>query len=284
MRDYRGFDLTFPPPDDELNIPERRNSTGSNPPLVVDGSTSKRRARTSKPNASSSATATPKLKIKFCGSATAVTMGLAEEKKNLRVRPPKKRHCNIVMPSVEELKRESMKYRRKIMADFDESDKKSSKTKSKKKKKKNKEVLVIEQNYGAPPPKLIIKFGKPGEVSERLTVDPTPRTQHDSDGRTEAPPPPPPPSSYNPLEEVDPLAIDPLEPSPVPPYPLPPNELSVVTVKPEPEVSALRKVRTSKTTPIRLKLSRCEEGYVMTGRNEVPQDSVPPPECPVPVR
>lgn len=164
------------------------------------------------------------------------------------------------------------------MADFDESDKKSSKTKSKKKKKKNKEVQVIEPKYGAPR-KLIIKFGKPGEASKMLTVDPTPRTQHDSDGRTEAPPPP-----FNPLDEVDPLAIDPLEPTPVPPDPLPPNELSVVTVESETDVSALRKVRTSKTTPIRLKLSRCEEGYVMAGRSETPQDSVPAPECPVPVR
>lgn len=184
------------------------------------------------------------------------------------------------MPSVEELKRESMKYRRQIMANFDESDKKSTKTKSKKKKKKNKDVQVIEQSYGAAP-KLIIKFGKPGEASETLTVDPTPRTQHESDGRTEAPPPPP---SFNILDEMDPLAIDPLQPCLAPPDPLPPSDLSVVTVEPGTDVSALKKVRTSETTPIRLKLSRCEEGYVMAGRNEAPQDSVPPSECPVPVR
>lgn len=274
----RGFELTFPPPEDDLSIPERRNSTSSNPPILLDGSTPKRRIRTSKPSGATVSSGAPKLKIKFCGSAAAVTMRPSEEKKNLRVRPPKKRHCNIVMPSVEELKRESMKYRRKIMADFDESDKKSSKTKSKKKKKKSKDVEMIEQSYGAPP-KLIIKFGKPGEESKRLTVNPTPRTQHESDGRTEAPPPP-----ANPVEDVDPLAIDPLEPAPVPPDPMPPSELSVVTVEPETDVSDLKKVRTSKTTPIRLKLSRCEEGYVMAGRNEGPQDSVPTPECPVPVR
>lgn len=167
------------------------------------------------------------------------------------------------------------------MADFVDNDKKSTKTKSKKKKKKNKDVKVIEQSYGAP--KLIIKFGKPGEASERLTVDPTPRTQHDSDGRTEAPPPP---ISATPTDESDPLAIDPLNLPPVPPDPLPPNELSVVTVEPETDVSALRKVRTSKITPIRLKLSRCEEGYVMAGGKESTPEAPPPPppESPLPVR
>lgn len=163
------------------------------------------------------------------------------------------------------------------MADFDENDKKSTKTKSKKKKKKIKDVKVIEPPYGAP--KLIIKFGKPGEASERLTVDPTPRTQHESDGRTEAPPPP-----EAPTEEKDPLAIDPSDLPPVPPDPLPPSELSVVTVEPETDVSALRKVRTSKTTPIRLKLSRCEEGYVMAGGKDETPDATTAPESPLPVR
>lgn len=201
---------------------------------------------------------------------------VVEEKKNLRVRPPKKRHCNMVTPSVEELKRESMKYRRKIMANF-EDDKKSSKTKSKKKKKKSKDVQVIGQSFDAP--KIIIKFGKPGEASERLTVDPTPRTQHDSDGRTEAPPP------FPTIDEVDPLAIDPLElPSEPPQDPLPPEEPPVVTVDTESDSSALRKVRTSKTTPIRLKLSRCEEGYMMAAGAESPPPEAPSADSPLPVR
>lgn len=40
-------------------------------------------------------------------------------------------------------------------------------------------------------------------------------------------------------------------------------------------VSELRKVRTAKTTPIRLKLKRCEEGYAMKTETspEKPKDS-----------
>lgn len=232
-RRNRGLDVSDE--EEPPATPERRASTGSN--------ASVRRAKVPKPP-----TPTPKLKIKL-GAIPQIDI----EKKVLRVRPPKKRHTSVVMPSVEELRRESMKYRRKIMADFGDD---QPKPKSKKKKKRK------SRDEAGPPPKLIIRFGG----SDRVTVNPTPtpRTQHDTDGRTDAPPPTP---------DEDPLAIAPTDaPPPPPPFPLP--------VVPVTDLSPLRNVRTSKSSPIRLKFARSEQGsYVMAPGPDTPAE-VPP----VPVR
>lgn len=180
------------------------------------------------------------------------------EKKNLRVRPPKKRPTPVpnVMPTVDELRRESMKYRRKIMADFDGDNKnhehERNKSKSKKKKRKS---WDDEAPPTGRPRKIVIRFGG----SDCMTVNPTPRTQHETDGRTEAPPPSQPP-------------------------PDPPPDSGGVSANPSDgpisDVPSDSKARTSKSSPIRLKFARSEEGsYVMA------QGTDKPAECPpVPVR
>lgn len=191
-----------------------------------------------------------KLKIKF-GDNPQVDV----EKKVLRVRPPKKRHTTVpnVMPTVDELRRESMKYRRKIMADFDDDkNQEHTKPKSKKKKRKSRD----EAPPSGPPPKIVIRFGG----SDKVTVNPTPRTQHETDGRTDAPPP----------------AADPL--------PAAPATCGAPVANPSDgpisDVPSDSKARTSKSSPIRLKFARSEEGsYVMA------QGTDKPAECPpVPVR
>lgn len=193
---------------------ERRNAGISNTP---DSSHPvKRRGRQARNNT----VTTPKLKIKIGGTSvepSVTTTSNNEEKKNLRERPPKKRLSNVLMPSVEELRRESMKYRKMVMAGFDEEDKKKSKeVVSGRKKKKMFDVSQIKVIADGAP-KLIIRFGKRSvdNKSEQTTVIPS-----------ESPPIAPPPSRTSECSELD-------------------------------------KVRTSKITPIRLKLSRCEEGYVM---------------------
>lgn len=138
-------------------------------------------------------TITPKLKIKIGEQPMVTTM---EEKRSLR--PPKKRICDtqndetnhLIAPTMEQLRRDSMKFRKKVFARFEEDALASSSisvtpstTKNKKKrrsspsvsrKKKpriNKEisqVQVIEAKQSTP--KLIIRFSKAApdeaEVSE----------------------------------------------------------------------------------------------------------------------
>lgn len=137
---------------------------------------------------------TPKLKIKIGGEQPMVTT--MEEKRSLR--PPKKRICDtqndeanhLIAPTVEQLRRDSMKYRKKVFARFEEDalaststpaipttsknkkKRRSSPSVSRKKKPRtNKEisqVQVIESKESTP--KLIIRFSKAApdeaEVSE----------------------------------------------------------------------------------------------------------------------
>lgn len=159
---------------------------------------------------------TPKLKIKIGGEQPMVTT--MEEKRSLR--PPKKRICDtqndetnhLIAPTMEQLRRDSMKFRKKVFARFEEDDalastslpatpiknkkkRRSSPSVSRKKKPRtNKEipqVQLIESKESTP--KLIIRFSK--------------------------------------------AAPD------------------------EAEVSAV--TQPQKATPIKLKISRCKEGYVM---------------------
>uniref|UniRef100_A0A8D8ZIB2 PHD finger protein rhinoceros n=3 Tax=Cacopsylla melanoneura TaxID=428564 RepID=A0A8D8ZIB2_9HEMI len=155
---------------------------------------------------------TPKLKIKI-GGQDGNSISVEDSSKNLRIRPPKKRITNPA-PShnnYEELKRENMKYRKKVMADFSEKDKPVTK----KKKRSSAHVELINDDHRAPP-KIIIRFG-PRDSSSRETTNISIHSSSES-----------------------------------------------IKSAPKPSsVSELRKVRTAKTTPIRLKLTRCEEGYAM---------------------
>lgn len=169
---------------------------------------------------------TPKLKIKIGGEQPMVTT--MEEKRSLR--PPKKRICDtqsdetnhLIAPTMEQLRRDSMKFRRKVYARFEEDalastsiaitptgsknrkKRRSSPSVSKKKKRRtNKDIsqVVIEAKESTP--KLIIRFSKaaPDEA-----------------------------------------------------------EVSAVT---EPQ----------KATPIKLKISKCKEGYVMKPSNQTTSDT-----------
>ncbi|XP_063698837.1 PHD finger protein rhinoceros [Culicoides brevitarsis] len=75
-------------------------------------------------------------------------------------RPPKKRHENMVNYSLEDLRRDSLNFRKQVYADYDKKDKVkekgSDKEKKKKKKDKKRKVEVIENNQ-----KFVLKIKKP---------------------------------------------------------------------------------------------------------------------------
>lgn len=143
-RELRQLDLTV----DEEGMPERRRSIGS-----TGSNESKRRGRPlGKP---------PKLKIKIGGNSVVSGPQRLDDKKD-RIRPPKKRLATIAQPSVEDLKRESMKFRKMVMADFGEEKKKKKDKSSKHKKRKGSEVQIV-SNEGTNPTKLIIRFNRKSE-------------------------------------------------------------------------------------------------------------------------
>lgn len=140
---------------------------------------------------------TPKIKIKIGGEQPMVTT--MEEKRSLR--PPKKRICDtqnddtnhLIAPTMEQLRRDSMKFRKKVFARFEEDalastsipiatvaknkkKRRSSPSVSRKKKPRtNKEisqVQVIEAKESTP--KLIIRFSKaaPDEAEVSAVTEP----------------------------------------------------------------------------------------------------------------
>lgn len=139
----------------ESEMPERRRSVCSNTSSNASNHlpADKRMTRTKQ------AQLTPTLKIKI-GSMDTL----------MEVRPPKKRLANLPIPSLEDLKRESMSYRKQIMGEFDEAEKvvkpkksKSSKgdresRKRKKEKKHNAEIISSDVTHNSQ--KLIIRIGK----------------------------------------------------------------------------------------------------------------------------
>lgn len=208
--------------------------------------THKRRGRAStKPNKSMTPM-TPKLKIKIGSN---VVQQVREEPLEFQFRPPKKRIiAPAPKPSLEDLRRESMKYRKMVMADFAEHEKtkKSKPTKSEKRKKKKdkkaEKLQVVNSESDSSAPKLIIKIKRPKEDAGSSSSSVALRAP--GNAAALAPEPPVDPFEYDP-SAPDPLAIDP------PSY-------SEAT-------SAMRKIRTAKVTPIRLKLARSAQGsaYVM---------------------
>ncbi|XP_044271530.1 PHD finger protein rhinoceros [Tribolium madens] len=160
-RELRQLDLSL----DEDGLLERRRSIGSigsNNSTTYDSSTNKRRGRPPRPSQQSSGT--PKIKIKIGNSI----VGKIDDKRD-RIRPPKKRLANINMPSVEDLKRESMKFRKLVMADFDEGKekrKKKDKSEKRKRKKSKPEVQIISSESQN---KLIIRIGKKVEGEVRTS-------------------------------------------------------------------------------------------------------------------
>lgn len=147
----------------ESEMPERRRSVCSNTSSNASNHlpADKRMTRTKQQQL------TPTLKIKI-GSMDTL----------MEVRPPKKRLANLPIPSLEDLKRESMSYRKQIMGEFDEAEKvvKPKKSKSsrgdresrKRKKEKKHNAEIISSDVSANSQKLIIRIGKrkPDDRSE----------------------------------------------------------------------------------------------------------------------
>lgn len=104
--------------------PERRATTGSNGSQSSDedGESSKRVTRTKLPPMT-----TPKLKIKI-GPDIIEPSGSGDSG---RARPPKKRLSNITMPSLEEIRRDSMNFRKQVISEFNEAQPKPKKNKDK---------------------------------------------------------------------------------------------------------------------------------------------------------
>ncbi|XP_041986606.1 PHD finger protein rhinoceros [Aricia agestis] len=217
----------------------------------------KRRGRVNTKPSRSSATSpvAPKLKIKFGSnvfpSVNEDTTTCSTKKSQFR--PPKKRLQTVPAPRFDVIKRESMKFRKMVMADFEDEEEsgneagkktskhkpdKSEKKKKKKDKKTEKEKLQVINSESESATRLVIKIkrtkdedGKEESGEGAAAIDPF---------------------DYDPTAR-DPLAID-------PPF--------------SSDNSSLRKVRTDKVTPIRLKLARSAQGsgYVM---KEAETGSVP---------
>lgn len=172
-RELRQLDV----PSYDETMPERRGSVCSNASNTSSsnaGETTKRKTRTKQ-----AVMTTPKLKIKL-GPDVFEPTGIGESSSG-SARPPKKRLSNIGIPSFEELRRDSMNFRKQVERQFNDSsakpkknkDKDRDKDKSKREKggkhKKNKkekekdkekksEVQIVSNDTN--PSKLIIRFAK----------------------------------------------------------------------------------------------------------------------------
>lgn len=233
MRELRNLDM------EDDNVPERRRSVGSTGSNASTGNYEGNYKRKGRPPRQTTQPITPKLKIKIGGNFIGDTTYSTIDDKKYKGRPPKKRIQTVepVKPNVVDYKRESMKYRRQVMADFGEKKKRSKGDKGKRKKRKNKhEVQIISNDTSVN--KLIIRIGKKKDESvidsEKTDLEHKPITNQ-LDNRT---------------------LVDTAQPT-IPQIPI--NS-----------TSDLRKVR-----PIKLKLARCLEGYVM--KSDTGQSSGEPP-------
>lgn len=254
--------------EEEGNIERRRGSatngasSSGNAPI---GNIDRRRGRQSSGGRSTTTTTTttttnsgpPKLKIKIGNSIIGGQESGQDDR--TRIRPPKKRLSSIPStPSIEELRRESMKFRRMIMAGFDNDEKlrgKSKKDKNGKRKKRQssrKEARVRILEGGTAPPKLIIRLGRGNDSPDELPIlltdeeEEEEEERHPTDSRVGPPPP-------------EPVKDEPIYPS------VTANIEEKQPTDPDTGGSAPRNVRSAKVTPIRLKLTRCQEGYELKG-------------------
>ncbi len=238
-----------------------------------DNHSTKRKSRSS-----SSSVSHPKLKIKIGDGTVPIVVNnsgcsssAAEEQKNLRLRPPKKRICdqNDTQPSsaTVDFKRECMKYRQKIRSEFnengdkcddemDDSDagdervvssreegsrrkrKKLSTTgssRSGKRKKKQRSRDDDDDDRLSPKAEVVRVIEGAGGVPKKLIIKFRGPSEETRSSRSSPPPSRPPP---------------------LPTFTKPPKS-SKRNLNHE-----LDSVRTTKITPIRLKLSRSQKGYV----------------------
>lgn len=226
----------------------------------------RRRGRQTRPSTSNvvNSGGHPKLKIKFGNSIIGQAVESPLEDRGGAIRPPKKRLSSMPnKPSIEELRRDSMRYRRMVMADFNSSDVKKDKTKSKKdrtgrEKKRDKKrdkkrsqegcVQILEEGTT----KLIIRLGKnPSSEEGEGAAQPS---SEEAQKRV-APPPDNAPTHRDEQESVR-VPVDGGA-----------NDDQKEPEKPDAAgATSLKNVRSAKVTPIRLKLTRCQEGYELKER------------------
>lgn len=234
-RELRQLDLSS----DNDGYLERRRSVGSagsnnsNLSASLDNSLSnKRRGRPPRPLQQPSA---PKLKIKIGNNTNSIVGAINMDDKKDRIRPPKKRLAAAMnKPSVEDLKRESMKFRKMVIKDLKIKHKKKDKSEKKKKKKIIPEVQII-TNQDEHPTKLIFRFGK--------------KSDSDADKRTSSE------TSKSSGRQTEAISES-------------PSASSVSNKKPCPPADDQPP---QKWIPIKLKLSRSQEGsYVMKRETVIP--------------
>lgn len=236
-RELKHLDLSL----DDDSTERRRSAANFSHSL---DSALKRRGRPPRPQT------TPKLKIKISGNSIVGGTTKVDDKKDRSSRPPKKRlAATITMPSVEDLKRESMKFRKRVIADFGEKRRKRKDKSERRKKKKRKQEVQIISNESTNSTKLIIRFGKK-------------TANHNSDNKRT--------SLENNVKVSAEVENDRVK-----------ETISDTNSCEGP--SALRLVRATKITPIKLKISRCQEGsgYVMKTDQSV-EDEVAKEESPRP--
>ncbi|KAG5329422.1 RNO protein, partial [Acromyrmex charruanus] len=242
---------------------EEESSSDRKRGLMVSTVSDRRRGRQTRPTATTvtNSAGPPKLKIKIGNSIIGgQEMGNAQDDRS-RIRPPKKRLSSIPStPSMEELRRESMKFRKMIMAGFDNDEKTKNKRdkngKRKKRQSSKKEARVQILEGGAATPKLIIRLGKAAGANSSATSDApnnAPTADNEDDNQQQA-------SSDNKDNRVGPPPPEPAK-----------EETGVYSMEggidekqptdPNVGVTAPRNIRSAKVTPIRLKLTRCQEGY-----------------------
>nr|XP_023014025.1 PHD finger protein rhinoceros [Leptinotarsa decemlineata] len=237
-RELRQLELA---PDSDIHL-ERRRSVGSagsdNSGLLASFDSSLLNKRRGRPPRPSQIQVAPKLKIKIGNNTNSsiISESGTDDIKD-RIRPPKKRlAATLIKPSLEDLKKESMKFRKKVRKDLKIKHKKKDKSEKRKKKKLKPDIQIITKQ-GENPTRLIIRFGKKsdsdndkrtrGEISTSLVI------KNDS------------------KPEVKECAKE--------------APLSVASNSHKQFDSVQDDQPPPKLTPIRLKLSRCQEGsgYMM---------------------
>lgn len=235
--------------------------------LAASSSQAHKRRAGRKPARNPTSPLAPKLKIKIGSN---VVQQVTDETAGFQFRPPKKRLVvPVPKPSLEDLRRDCMKYRKMVMADFEENEKtkKYKPTKSekrKKKKDKRTEKLRVINSESESATKLIIKIKRAKEEAS-ASED----TGASASGRAAAAA-----AAASAEPAVDPFEYDPTAPDPLAIDPPSYSEAS----------SAMRKIRTAKVTPIRLKLARSSQGsgYVMKEAGAVPPPATAPAPAPAP--
>lgn len=249
--------------DNEVDVQDIRNAGGLSIPTQM-AISYKRRGRISKPSPTiitspNNISPAPKLKIKIGTFLSGdQSIHLNDPHYVSQIKPPKKRLAIIAKPSVEDLRRESMKYRKKMFNEFEEGKKdkkkrlkseKSEKRKKKRDKRSEMHIVKVKKESEENNTKLIIRIARkkePGGLTGIRTEIKEEDISSQSGGDSVAAP----------AVSADPFDYDPTAPDPL---------------------ALDSPAGSSKVSPIRLKLARGAggSGYIMkdSPSQQTPVDS-----------